>query len=89
MSDCHPDAPETKPELKEGHCIACHKAECSPDTGCGKFCSKECENGWLRGIFSKLSGEDCLEIMARVMTKAEEAEAGKARKWIKAFVAKA
>lgn len=68
-------------------CVGCHLHPRSEHTTDGAFCSSACEEKWAASVLKRVSGDECLEIMAAVMSRSEEHEADKVRTRIKAFLA--
>lgn len=87
MSDCHPSSLSEPPSLRKGYCIACREMESDDVTTDGAFCTATCESNWVSNCLAVLSVDECLDLMAAVMTRIEEVQAEKARKWVKVFVA--
>jgi len=50
-------------------CFHCHDYERSPLTTNGVFCTRACEEAWVKGCLDKLSGDEIMEVMAAVMSK--------------------
>lgn len=70
------------------NCFHCKTNPRSNETTNGIFCTVQCENDWVRACFSRLSGDECLDLMGDVITKTEAAaEAKKNRERMRAVSA--
>ena len=55
-------------------CIQCHTPMIRLARHTSEFCSESCERVWLREVLAKLSLDDCMAIMAKVMTAVDDAK---------------